>query len=145
MREVALNYHSCGASSRLARLVQEIQNQRNALESSHLVNERKCCLLERERQCHNFTYTCSVVALTDYSISSDFNMDMCQPSYPNSIFQGLNCRTNQSVNFKLIDASQYSNFLSSLGFTPKQRERNKDVAFLLDPKVTAKNIRIIEI
>lgn len=126
VREVALDYNNCGSSPRMARLIQEIQTQREKLEAARLSLENQCSVFEKP------------ICRSTSNVSSLLVETSCWPpsttiprTLPLSI-QGLACKTNRTLNFFLMDSDQYPNYLRQLG------DLRPDVAVIIDPQVTKK-------
>lgn len=121
MKEVALEYHNCASSSRIARLVQEIKLARHAIEEERLALAKQCSIYESEERSKLFLS--NVTKLSCDEASSELKSS------------GLACRTNKTLNFYLIDSEQYPNFILKLGYSSKDYRPNSNVAVIIDPRV----------
>ncbi|XP_046462929.1 thioredoxin domain-containing protein 11-like [Daphnia pulex] len=133
VKEVAFDYNNCAFSLRIARLIEEIQRQRYAMETSRLAAERQCSIFEKERECglSNTSLYINASITTDSSVEKT-----CGFSFKPTLFkfQGLGCRTNRSLKFFVINSNQYPNFLINLGYSSKEIRQNANIALIVDPK-----------
>ena len=110
---MALEYNNCASLPRVSRLIQEIQNKREAVETMRLVLEKQC------------------------SIFGAGPLNSSAVTYPSdSRIRAVGCATNQSLNFFMMDADQYQSFSANLGFSKKQFQLNPNAVFIVDPKVS---------
>jgi hypothetical protein len=135
VKEIAFDYNNCAFSLRIARLIEEIQRQRYAMETSRLAAERQCSIFEKERECglSNTSLYINASITTDSSVEKT-----CGFSFEPTLFkfQGLGCRTNRSLKFFVINSNQYPNFLMNLGYSSKEIRQNANIALIVDPKVS---------
>jgi len=137
VKEAALEYNNCALLPRVSRLIQEIQHQRESLETVRLAVEKQCSIFGSGHLCRplfNSSITTTTSSTKEEAEEACWSSSRLPRAVHQSTIQGLGCSSNQSLNFYMMDADQYQHFADQLGYSRNQFQLNPNVVFIIDPK-----------
>lgn len=101
------------------------------MEKERLKIGNQCSLYESEEHCYHSLKNVTKLVHPTLDQSCSFSSEnLVEPK-----FRGLGCRTNQSLNFYLLDSEQYPNYVSKLGHSSKNYLLKSNIAMIVDPEV----------